>query len=212
MTKAQKVVAVCWGLAVAVCLLAVLAWGQSYRWQLAGWSLYVIFPLLGLLAYSLMWTHYIAGVIRRRAGLPQAAIKQYLSLTGYAVLVLILLHPGLLWYQLWRDGLGLPPASYLEHYVAPGLRWVAILGTISLVVFLAYELKPWFHQRRWWPAVVWAGNLAMVAIFYHGLRLGTQTQSGWYHWLWWLYGLSLVAALAFNYYVDNRASKAVKEE
>lgn len=192
-----------WGLALLVTTLAIIAWGQGFLWQWSAFSTYLLFPLFGLLAYGLMWTHYASGAIRRLAGVPKQAIQTELTWTGYAVLVLILLHPGLLIWQLWRDGHGLPPGSY-EHYVAPSLVWLTILGTISLLVFLTYELKPWFESRKWWHWVARAGDLAMLAIFYHGLRLGSQTQLGWYHWVWWFYGLTLVASLAVIYYVDSR--------
>jgi hypothetical protein len=202
--KSTKMVAMsAWLLALLVVVLAFIAWGQSFAWQFDAWSSYLLFPLFGLLAFSLMWTHYIAGAVRRLARVDKSAIQSELTVTGYAVLVLILLHPGLLIWQLWRDGKGLPPESYL-HYVSPSLKGVALLGSISLLVFLAYELRPWFHDRKWWPWIPRAGNIAMLAIFIHGLRLGSQTQAGWYHFVWLFYGVTLVAALALIYYVDTK--------
>lgn len=193
----------CWAIGLGVAGLAIVAWGQSLRWRFDGPLAYLLFPLCGLLAFSLMWSHYVAGVLRRVGKAEKAAIQTYLSLTGYAVLLLICLHPGLLIWQLWRDGFGLPPDSYLQNYVAPSLRWVAMLGTVSLIIFLAYELKRWFKDKLWWKYIVYAGDLAMVAIFYHALRLGTQTQAGWYKWVWLFYGITLVGSLGFIYYVDR---------
>lgn len=197
-----------WAIATVAVTLAVMVWGQSYNWQFSSLSTYQLFPLLGLAAYSLMWSHYVAGSLRRAVGVEKTALQNFLSISGYAVVGLILFHPGLLIWQLWRDGKGLPPQSYM-HFVAPGLAWLTLLGTVSLGVFLAYELQPWLHDRKWWPWIPRAGNVAMLAIFYHGLRLGSQTQLGWYHWVWWFYGLTLVVALSFNYYIDRRT--AVKE-
>jgi hypothetical protein len=192
-----------WGLAAVVSILAVLVWGQNFAWQFSVLTPYLMFPVLGLLAFSLMWTHYVAGALRRLAKVEKATIQSYLDITGYAVLALIVFHPSLLIWQLWRDGRGLPPESYV-HYVGPSLKIAVLLGTASLMVFLAYELRHWFRDRKWWPWVVRAGDVAMLAIFYHGLRLGTQIQTGWFHWVWWFYGLTLVGALAFNYYVDSQ--------
>jgi len=122
----------------------------------------------------------------------------YFRYTGYVVLAAIVFHPGILIYQLFHDGYGLPPGSY-SHFLAPGIEWLALLGTASLFAFLAFELHRWFGQRSWWKYVITAGDVAMVAIFYHGLRLGSQLQGGWFRAVWWLYGITLVAALVRKY-------------
>ncbi len=194
----------CWSIGVAAALLAVVTWGQAFAWQTDRLSAYLLFPLCGLLAFSLMWSHYVAGVVRRVGKTERTVIKNYFMLTGYVVLVLICLHPGLLMWQLWRDGFGLPPNSYLEHYVAPSLRWAVMLGTVGFFIFIAYEFRRWFKDKSWWKWIVYAGDLAMFAVFFHALRLGTNLQKGWYRWVWLFYGVSLAASLAFIYYVDRR--------
>jgi hypothetical protein len=148
-----------------------------------------------------MWSHYMAGTIRELMGAESDSLKDYYRWTGFAVLALICLHPGLLIYQRFQDGKGLPPGSY-ESYVAPSLRWLTLLGTASLLVFLAFELHRWYSQRPWWHWVAEAGDMAMLAIFYHGLRLGSQlSHQGWFLTLWWFYGLTLIAVLIRSYYL-----------
>ncbi len=187
------------------CLLAVLAWGDTYAWHLPPINAYLIFPLLGLLAFSIMWSHYVAGALRQLAGLDKAVLSRYFETTSWAVLVLICLHPGLLIYQRFRDGYGLPPTSY-ESYVRPGLSWLTLLGTASLLVFLAYEFRRKYRQQSWWHYVQWASDAAMVAVFYHGLRLGGQLQRGWFHYVWLFYGVSLIMVLLHNYSTAARAA------
>lgn len=193
-----------WGLAGLVSLLAILSWGQDYGWKLTPFSPYVFFPVLGTLAFSLMWSHYVTGTIREFAGVPTERLASYFRVTGYAVLVLICLHPGLLIYQRFRDGYGLPPSSYLS-YVAPGLGWVAMLGAVSLLIFLAFELHRFFGNRSWWKYVVDASDFAMLAIFYHGLRLGQL--HGWFQIIWWLYGIVLIGVLARKYWLRFSQTK-----
>lgn len=207
MDKAKLVNYFAWSLAGVVSLLAIVAWGQNFGWRFGAMSNYLLFPLCGLLAFSLMWTHYIIGAVRRLKGLPKSTIQKQLNVTGYAVLVLILLHPGLVLWQMWRDGFGLPPGSY-KSYAGPANAWIIMLGSISLLVFLAYELKPWFQNRSWWPWVTTAGDIAMLVIFYHGLKLGSLTQTGWFEKVWWFYGLTLVAALSVIYYFKWKAREA----
>lgn len=189
---------IAWSLSFTVCILAVIAWGSTYHWHLLPLSTYLVFPLLGLLAFSIMWSHYIAGALRKLYDLPQGVLSGYFEATSLAVLVLICLHPGLLIYQRFRDGYGLPPGSY-ESYVAPGLGWITLLGTASLLVFLAYEFRRLYGRRPWWHYVQRASDVAMLAVFYHGWRLGGQLQMGWFRYAWVVYGVSLVLVLTYDY-------------
>lgn len=200
MTTAQKVNASAWTLTSIVIALAVYVWGHGFGWRWSSLNSYQLFPVLGLIAFSTMWSHYIASVIRQILGVEKGALHTYFEATSLIVLAAILMHPGLLWYQLWRDGFGLPPGSYLHHYVAPSLRWAAILGTVSLFVFLAYEFRRKFKGRPWWRFVAYASDLAMLAILVHSLKLGTNVQSGWFRMIWYFYGVTLVVSLAYIYY------------
>jgi hypothetical protein len=186
-----------WLLTGLVSFLAIYRWGSSFAWQFSSISTYQLFPVFGLLAFSIMWSHYLVGSLKHDV-LQSVSLESYFRFTGYAVLVAIILHPGLLIYRLFRDGYGLPPGSY-EHFVAPGLAWVTLLGTVSLLCFLAFELHRWYGRRSWWRYVIAAGDAAMVAIFYHGLRLGSQLMGGWYRVIWFMYGLSLVIILGRKY-------------
>lgn len=187
-----------WGLAGLVSLLAIIAWGVNYEWDVWPINAYNLFPLLGLLAFSLMWCHYVSGALREILGLPPGVLRPYFRSTSYVVLVLLCLHPGLLIYQLFRDGAGLPPGSYMS-YVAPGLSWVTLLGTVSLLVFLAFEFYRKYGDRPWFRYVRDASDLAMLAIVYHGFRLGGDLQQGWYHYVWWFYAITLSLVLIRKY-------------
>jgi hypothetical protein len=188
-----------WTLTTVVNILALYIWGYSLGWDFHSLSPYLIFPVLGLLAFSIMWSHYVVGKVRELIS-PETELKRFFAWTGYAVLVLILLHPGLLIYQRFRDGYGLPPGSYTS-YVAPSMKWIALLGTVSLLIFLSFELKRWFEKKPWWPYVLSLNDIAMLAIFYHGLKLGTQIHVEWFRYVWWFYGITLIAVLAHKYSV-----------
>lgn len=183
-------------LSVLVTGLAVFAWGQTSAWNFSHLSVYRLFPLFGLLAFSLLWTQYIMLAFLYWRRVPVASVQRYFTYSSYAVLVFILLHPSLLIGQLWHDGFGLPPESY-AHFVGPEKEWLVVLGTLSLFVFLAYELHRWFKDRSWWRYVFYASDAAMVAIFYHALRLGDELPHGWYRVVWWLYGIFLAIALIY---------------
>jgi hypothetical protein len=195
---AQNLKIFAWTLGTLVCALALIAWGRDYHWKFLPFDSFRTFPLLGLWAFSLMWTHYVIGALRDIYKIRAEQTREYFRYTGYAVLVLICLHPGLLIYQLFRDGAGLPPGSY-EHYVAQGMGWITLLGTASLLVFLSFELHRFFGKKSWWHYVVDASDAAMLAIVYHSLRLGTDLHQKWFRAIWWVYAVTLVAVLIRKY-------------
>ncbi len=193
-----------WSLSLVVSSLAIFVWGHDNGWQILHFNSYQFFPVLGLLAWSLMWAHYIMMAVREMLGLEREVLARYFRLTGYAVLAAICLHPGLLVYQRFRDGFGLPPGSY-ESYVMHGLGWVTLLGTASLFVFLAFELHRVYGKRSWWHYVADASDFAMLGIFYHSLRLGVQLMANpWFRDIWWFYGITLTLVLIRKYVLRYR--------
>ncbi len=208
MNKEQKIQVFAWSLSATVAILAIIAWGGDINWKIFDVSTYQLFPVFGLLAFSLMWAHYMASAARQHLNVDREVLKQCFEVTSWLVLVLIFLHPGLLTYQLWRDGLGLPPGSVTKNYVAPGLGWVVVLAEVSLLIFLAYELRRWFDKKSWWKYVQYSSDAAMLAIFYHGLRLGGQLQGGWFRYLWFFYGITLFIVLIYKYFRKLSSNKS----
>lgn len=160
-------------------------------------TLYSIFPLLGLLAFGLMWTHFVSGATRRLLGV-KSRRSVYWKLSSGLVLVLIIMHPLLLNIGLIRDGLGLPPGSYEAAYgmLAPWL----FVGLVALLIFLAFELHRWYRKKSWWKYVEWAQLVAMAAIFVHALMLGLELTLPWYLVVWWGMGLTFVASVSYTKY------------
>ncbi|MCB9823118.1 hypothetical protein H6800_02490 [Candidatus Nomurabacteria bacterium] len=202
-----------WGLAAVVCGLAIFTW-QGVRFDGRSLSIYDWFPLLGLLAFSLMWTHYILGSVRRYIGLPKDANQNYNSISGAVVLLLILLHPSLLIFALYKDGFGLPPSSYLTVYGEPIMKVAIILGTTSFIIFMMFELKRWLQDKPIWRVIDSLQAVAMGFIFYHALTLGGELSTGWYKTVWYFYGISLLVSLILNYKIDKKTgeSNAIKQK
>jgi len=201
--KNRVVVVFAWGLSILVSLLALAAWSSRYNLEFGRLNTLLLFPVFGLLAFSLMWAHYIVGALRRLAGMEKEPLKAYFAVTGWLALAFILLHPSLLIFQLWRNGGGLPPLSYI-HYVGSAMEWAVLLGTFSFLVFLSFETKRWFKDRGWWPVIEYAQVVAMFAIIAHSLALGSNLQRGWYRGVWMAYAISLVLSVAYVYYLELR--------
>jgi hypothetical protein len=183
-----------WTVLAFAILVPFIVWGQGINWQIGSITIYRWFSLFGLLAWMVMWTHYINGAIRVKN--PKLSKpKFYEPLTAYLVLASLLLHPGLLIYAQWRNGAGLPPNSYLD-YVGESLAIAVMFGTISLIIFLSFEVFNRLKHKQtiinWWPAISISQSIAMILIFIHGLRLGTNLSSGWFVYVWILCGIALI--------------------
>ncbi|MCA9346217.1 hypothetical protein KC960_01880 [Candidatus Saccharibacteria bacterium] len=201
----KMVVFAAWLLSLVVSAIAITVWVQCFNGEIT-LNNYSLFPLFGLLAFSLMWVHYIVGALRRYFAVDKKHLKIYYKVTSVTVLLAILLHPGLFIYQLWRNGYGLPPESY-KYYVASSAVWAVMLGTIALWIFLAFETKRVFGKKQWWKLVECAQILAMVLIYIHALQLGGEIQTGWYKVVWVFYGLSFLAASTYIFIKDRGESK-----
>lgn len=190
---------VAWLLGGLAVLFSLGTWGRALQWELDALSPYQLFPLFGLLAFSLMWTHYVIWALRVYTDAPAVAL--YSRVSWLLVLVSLLAHPMIFHGALLSDGFGFPPGSYVA-YVGQGFVWAVLLGTASWTAFMAYELKWWFQSRPWWRYILAANTVAMVGIFIHGLILGSDLQSGWPRAVWYGYGLSLM--LAYGYLVSRK--------
>jgi hypothetical protein len=186
-------------------LVALLVWGGSYGWHIPLDSFYVLFPLLGLLAFSIMWAQYMVATVQQIAR-SSTNLQRYYQYTGWLFLGLIILHPSLLIAQRFMDGYGLPPHSY-ETYVAPSLAWLTLLGSACLFIFLAYSARQYLHKYSWWRYVSILNDVAVLGIFYHSIRLGSQLQIGFFRFVWYFYGISLVIAIAYKYVRKYQASR-----
>ncbi|MBC7764687.1 hypothetical protein H7Y29_03140 [Microbacteriaceae bacterium] len=191
-----------WVLGVTVTVVAILVWVSVRLNNSSDVTVYTVFPLLGLVGFSLMWTHYIHGATKRYAALKDHGKDIYWYVSSGIVLACLLLHPLLLSFALWRDGLGLPPFSYMTAYES--MSFAIILGSLSLSIFLAFELHRWFSDRSWWRYVDALQFVAMLAIFVHALSLGGELNVVWFKALWWLYGVTLVVAYVYSYRYDRK--------
>lgn len=191
----DKLVAIAWTLSALVTALSVVAWGELRNWSFDNLNEYALFPVLGLLAFSLMWAHYIVYALRVYSG-SSADTKKYKTWTGYIVLFAIIAHPGLVIYRLNSDGLGVPPESY-EAYVGEALVGFIYIATIAWFAFISYEFKKWLQNKTVWTFVSAANVIAMLFILAHALKLGQHLQGGWYQSVFYFYGVSLIASFVY---------------
>lgn len=202
----RHLTAIEWLLGTLAVVLPVAAWFS--RNDLNNLTLYDVFPPLGLIAFGVMWTHFVIGALRRYAVVQQRKSNLYAPISMGLVLALILLHPGLFYLALYLDGYGLPPQSYIEAY-STQLLFIA-LGTVALFIFLSYELKRWFGDKPWWIVIERIQIVAMIAIFIHGLGLGNEIRIDWFMLVWIFYGLTLLLSVGYTWIFDRNSQVTSK--
>ncbi len=184
-----------WGLGIVVVVASVGVWIVNREPSISSITINDIFPVLGLIAFGLMWTHFVMDAVRKYYSIPSVKNGAYKTASFGIVLALLLLHPALLWIGLYQDGYGLPPGSHIEAY--QGQLLAVGLGTVALMIFLSFELRRWFSKKPWWKIVQYAQIFGMAAIFYHAIELGGELSQDWFALLWWFYGITLVIAIVY---------------
>jgi hypothetical protein len=205
--RATIVQLIAYGLALLTTGLALLVWLPSTA---SGITSYVLFPVFGLVAFGLMWGHYVMGVVRRMFGVDKGALGAYWLVTSWVTLFCILAHPFLVDLQLYIDGLGLPPDSLFTVYVRPLDRVALFAGFTALLSFLSYELYRFFQRKSWWKYVEWLNIVAMCLILFHGFVLGGELRSPWFQVIWIGYALTFAASVAYTGYYERRKNYAGK--
>ena len=167
-------------------------------------SMYQFFPILGVLAWTTMWVHYVASSIGKSVN-----SKRFATWTGHIVLLFIVIHPSIFLVQRFLDTGLLPPESYVS-YVGPYRAWAVVIAIAALVTFLLYDVLKHFRgkliARGIWPYVGLLQACAMAAIFIHGLTLGASMNSS-YFMLWWIsLGVLLVPCLVLQIVRDFKVS------
>lgn len=202
-----------WLLFAVVVTVPSLAWLQTYNWQLV-LTVPAIFPLLGVLAWSIMWTHYAYNWMRLHYHETYSANALYDKVSTWLVLGLILLHPGLLGWQQYRLFGVLPPDSFYSG-VAENLEPFVAIGAFALTLFLVYEIVHRLRQKqsiqKIWGWISLSQLLAMVLIFIHGLQVGQIVLSGWMIGWWIVLGVLLLPALYSTAINDWKVQQEAKK-
>jgi hypothetical protein len=198
------------GLAI---ILPFLAWASYYNWQINTLTIYQIYPLLGIMAFCIMATHFIFSALGTKLDI-QSDIT-YTKVNALVVLALILMHPGLFYYQLLKDGYGLPPNSSIE-FVGQSMAIFIFLGTFGLLLFLSYDfarylIKKSFVANNWFWIII-IQYIAMLAIIIHAWGLGGITQNGWFQYLWVALGLLVIFSAYFNIPHEWKKQKTIKNQ
>lgn len=190
-------------LIIPIIALPVVVWGSRLNWDPDFIGSVTVFPLLGLVAFSIMWWHFLLGFVSN-LNPSFTKMKNLHRTSSYFVLLLILLHPLLLAFYSVSNSLGGPPDAYY-NFVSPSKAVFITYGILALTVFILYDVARWLRNSQGWIGRNWQivdaiDDVAFVAIFFHGLYLGQDLQSGWFRYVWLFYGISALLFITYKHY------------
>jgi hypothetical protein len=159
--------------------------------------LQILFPMFGLLAFTLLWLHAMSGVFEEWLR-EQFDFEAFVRWTSLVILISILLHPLLLLILVNFD---------LKTIFGDG-HWAVWLGLAGLILLLTYDvgkaLKRYEFFTRNWNKILIVSNIGFILTFFHSFELGSDLQSGFMRGLWIFYGVTAIAAIIYTYGFKRR--------
>lgn len=161
-------------------VIAFAAWAEPFAGRLWPMSPYAAAPLFDMLAFSLVCVYAIALVAAHHLARGTAWVA---GLIAGLALTAIVLHPGLMFWQLWRDGFGLPPASYFHFYTQDqlvGLTFGVSGYLLTAIVLGANVVRP-RPASRFSAGILAIGGAGM---FWYSLLTNVFIQESWFVRVW----------------------------
>ena len=181
-----------------IVFLPIYFWGDSFSWDFSRLNLYLLFPLLGMLAFSIMWTQVVVGTFRDKF----SDVGEFFSKTGVAVFLLFFFHPVLAAVAQFKSA-GLLPLQSLFDLVGPAQRKFLILGMVAFTIFVLYEvvlrvaaLKRVHRLNKFFEV---ASEFGVILVFIHSINLGSHLQVGLLKYVWWFYGITAILMIGWKY-------------
>lgn len=173
-------------------------------------TLSVLFPLVGLLAFSFLSIQFLIGSNRRLLQKIFPGIVKFHRYHGLMVFVLATLHPLML-----LSGLGI--ATYIDTYLKTSRLPFALLGVSAwtlLCVTVITALGAWKLQKFQgvWRKIHILNYLVFILVWFHSWFLGSDVQTSMLKYVWLLYGalavISILARLKLSYKKSQQATVA----
>lgn len=158
-----------------------------------------LFPVVGLLAFSLLWVQLMIGSTRPWLERVFPKILGYHMWQGIFVFLFAVLHP------LLRFA-GYGPVAYFENTaigVDPALSAWLLVGVFQLFLMVltvaAGLLRRWTKLRRHWHTVHVFNYIVFALAWMHSWSLGAEPTSPQLRWVWIFFGVSALLATAFRF-------------
>lgn len=155
----------------------------------------LLFPLVGLYAFTLVWTQLILGSSAAPWRKIFPAITKIHRRVGTFTFLFALLHPGLMILAFGPDFLG-------YRFLDPTLTLFAYAGTIAILIISLTALTAIFWRvnfiRRYWRTVHYLNYVTFALVWYHSWNIGSDVQTTNLKWLWLFFGTSAIFSLTWR--------------
>lgn len=192
MTHSQKrytAITLIWA-AVAYPLLTVIF---ARTWALDETLLYNLFPIFGVMAFTILWLHVISGVFERDLR-KLINFDLYVRRTAWIVFVSIIMHPLLALFSFDFDLWGI-----IDVYGT----WPIRLAVTGWLLLITYDIARLLHKkeffRRHWRKILFISTIGIILAFFHSIWIGSDLQSGPLRFLWIFYGVTAILATIYNF-------------
>lgn len=160
----------------------------------------VLFPVFGLIAFTLIWLQIMLGAFMRQLVriFPKVLtlhIGQGIFALGFAVL-----HPFTLIYSFLPGNL----EDYFHYtFIAPEMKFFVHLGQASVPLLIlgifAGAMRNWAPIKRVWRWLHMVHYVVFFAIFFHSWNLGTDLATSPYlRGLWIFFFVTVVIAIVYR--------------
>lgn len=159
-----------------------------------------IFPLFGLIAFTLIWSQIMLGAFMRPLEKIYPKIFPLHIFFGIATLIFAVLHPFLFTLNFIPDRL----SDYLSYsYTTPALKTYVQLGQIGFLLLvagvLAGLLRNWPPIKRYWHWFHLVNYAVFFLTFFHSWNLGTDVQgSEILRSLWIFFGVTVIIGFIYR--------------
>ena len=174
---------------------------NTLNWHFNASLLQNLFPLFGLLAFSLLWLHSISGVFEPWLR-KQINFDKFVHSTSIIILISIILHPLLLLVSL--------KFNFSNLFLYYGEKYIRI-GVIGWLLLITYDigkaLKKYNFFAKNWNKILIISNIGFLLTFFHSLALGSDLQSGTLRIIWIFYGVTAIIAIIYTYAIKRFLKK-----
>jgi len=162
----------------------------NLAWSFNSTIVFNLFPLFGLVAFTLLWLHVISGVFEQWLR-KYIEFDFYMELISKLIFFTIILHPLLL---LINAGFKFGPIFlYGKYYI-----WLGIIGWLFLITYdIGKALKNQDFFVRNWNKIRLISTVGFLLIFFHSLGVGDDLQVGALRVVWIFYGTTGILATIY---------------
>ncbi|MFA6095120.1 MAG: hypothetical protein WC757_04555 [Candidatus Paceibacterota bacterium] len=178
-----------------VIIFPIIAWYQNATFSSNVSTFLNTAPVLGLIAFSIMWLH-ITGSAFRTFLEKYMDFDRFVGQSSNIVLILIILHPLLIVINVgFKNFLNYSLSTYI---------WLGIIGFLMLITYDIQKIlsrNKFFEQYR--DKVLIISTLGFFVIFFHSLGIGSTLQSGPLRLVWIFYGITAALATIYTFLIKK---------